>query len=354
MIYLFNLLYSTIYSTFIKKMKFLYFLPVFIVWVGIIGLQYDVGTDYFSYLNIFNDENYLNIYFNKKEYIFFYFVKILKIFFKNGQSFFIMVSFLENILFYLFIKNLVKYKFLEIKDLWIFIFAFFSYGTVFYNQMNGIRQYFNIYLFSMAMIFSFYSQKIKYIFIFITGSYIHQSFLYLFPCYFYKIIEKALTKKFLLYLFLVVIISNFLPIPELVKKFIHLVPEYKHYIDKFTLDIINSKMKIVKFIFIPFYIESIYLLDKIEEKPKQWFLKLGIVSFAIRIFCLRTMMLNRIGEYFNLLSIFPICYLLIFYYRTNKKVKFLLLASMIIGLFLVKTLILPQKEYLYKCVLFYN
>ena len=125
------------------------------------------------------------------------------------------------------------------------------------------------------------------------------------------------------------------------------IPRYSGYIYTHYFEEISFHNKITKYIFVPFYIDSINLLDKMEEK-KIHTLKLGIVSFITRIFCLKLTVLNRIGEYFTLFSIFPFYYLIIYYYENKKNFKLFLLLSIIIGLFFTKILIFPEKEYAYR------
>lgn len=107
MIYFINALFSVSYAYWFKKFKtfnFLIFFPIFFIWFLIIGFQYDVGTDYFNYLNIFYNKNLLELYSRKKEYIFYYAILYLKNIFSNGQILFIITSFFENLLMYFFIR----------------------------------------------------------------------------------------------------------------------------------------------------------------------------------------------------------------------------------------------------------
>lgn len=351
MIYLLNLIFSVFYMYFfrkIKKFNFLVFFPIFFLWFLIIGFQYGVGTDYFNYLNIFYDENYLSLYYRIKEYLFFYYVKLLKNFFLNGQSLFIMTAFLENLLMYFFIKKLVKEKIISKRKIFVFIFLFLCYGTNFYNQMNGLRQYFNIYLLSFALINVYDKEYLKYIINFFIGVNIHRSFMYLFPIFFIKFLIKKLNKKFLIFLLILSFAFNFISVSELIKNFLMYIPRYRHYVyyDYFAeIPIIN---KITKFVYIPFYFLAINLLDKINDDKKLYVLKIGVLAFIFRIFCLKITVLNRVGEYFVLFSIFPIYFLLIESYKNKKYFLIFILVSIIVIIFSIKVLILPQKEYLYK------
>lgn len=355
MIYLLNVIFSISYMYVLKKMKkfnFVIFCPIFFLWFFIIGFQYDVGTDYFNYLNIFYNENYLNLYYRIEEYLFFYYVKILKKLFLNGQSLFIITAFLENLLMYFFIKKLVKENIISKRKIFVFIFLFLCYGTNFYNQMNGLRQYFNIYLLSFALINIYNREIFKYIINFFIGINIHRSFLYLFPIFFGKFLIDKINKRFLIFLLTLSFIFNFMPVLEWMKKILIYIPRYGHYIyyDYFAeIPLIN---KMTKFIYIPFYFLAINLLDKINSDKKIYVLKIGILAFIFRIFCLKITVLNRVGEYFVLFSIFPLYFLLTESYKNKKYFLIFTLVSIIILLFSIKVLILPRGEYLYKSYFF--
>ena len=355
MIYIFNVIFSIIYTYFfryIKKYNFLVFFPIFFLWFLIIGFQYNVGTDYFNYLDIFYDKKVLELYYRKKEYIFYYFIVLLKKFFLNGQSLFISVSFLENLLLYFFIKKLIKENIIEKKYVFIFIFIFLCYGTNFYNQMNVLRQYFNIYLLSFCIIYVYNGEIFKYIISFVIATNIHRSFICLFPIFLIKYLVKKLNKKKFILLLLLSIIFNFLPVLGYIKKILLFFPRYSHYIYSDYFLEIPLLNKMTKFIYIPFYFLSINLLDSINSEKKQYILKVGILAFIIRIFCLKVSVLNRIGEYFTLISIFPIYYLISEYYKRKKFYVIFILVLIIIMLFIFKVLIFPKGEYLYRSYFF--
>lgn len=106
---------------------------------------------------------------------------------------------------------------------------------------------------------------------------------------------------------------------------------------------------ITKIIYLPFYIKSTFLIKKFtNNKNKLFILKIGILAFAIKLFCLSSGALNRIGEYFGLVILFPVYFLIEDYVENNKKICLFILMSMIIILYILKILIFPSGEYLYK------
>lgn len=354
LIYFFNACISTVYFYFFRqKNKLSLLFPLILIWTIIIGGQYNVGTDYFSYLKIFYNENKLELYYRQQEYIFYFFIKLLRSFFKNGQFFFIIVGLIENLLLLVIIKKLINNKVLTKKYLYLFIFIFFCYGSIFYNQMNMIRQYFNIYI---LMFLSFYILKkefIKYNLLFIVGVNIHRSLLFLYPIYFiFNYILKKVNFKTVLLIFILGVLLSLInlenEISYLIKEY---VPRYSNFLnDKFFIKT-EIKTKITKLIFIPFYFESIFLIEK-EKSIKNEFLKIGICSYVIKLITLNIVILTRVGEYFNFFILFPIYFLIENYIKDKKKIKLFILLSLIMVIFCIKVLVFPSGEYLYKFYLF--
>lgn len=356
MIYLINAIYSILYFYLIKKYKrinFIIFFPIFFIWLIILGFQYGVGTDYFNYLRIYKNTNNIQfLYFSQKEYIFYYFLKLLNFFSKNGQLLFISVSFLENIIFYIFLKKLVDFKLIKIKEIYVFIFIFLCFGTSFYNQMNTLRQYFNIYLFSLAVIYLLFNKKIKYALLILIGSYIHKSILYLLPIIGVKFFIKKFKISYLYFLLIFSCCFICFPVEDIFIYIVKYIPRYNDYIESRFFSKIHFQAQITKIIFIPFYFEAIKLIKKEKNENIIMLLKIGLLSFMIRIISLKNIMITRMSEYFIILSIFPIYYLIIYYYKNQKKMELYCLISMIFGLFLIKILVFPRGEYLYNSYFF--
>lgn len=336
----------------IKKINILYFFPIIFLWTFILGFQYDVGTDYFNYLKIYNSESELTYYFYKKEFIFFYFVKFLKFFFENGQILFILVSLFENLLFFYYLKLMINNQLISKEKIYLFVFLFLCFGTNFYNQMNGIRQYFNIYLLSISIFYIYNKEIFKYALLFIIGTNIHRSFLFLIPFYLIKYISKLLNSKNLKFLIFISLLLNFLPIVEFLKTLFSYIPRYSHYIESPFFKELGITQKITKFIYLPYYLSSCSLINEDDNSIKQFILKVGLLSYIIKIFCLKVVILSRIGEYFTLLAIYPIFLLLEKYIKKKNYINLAILLGIIIGLFIVKVIIFPRGEYLYRSYLF--
>ncbi len=357
MVYFFNLLYSTIYFFMIRRSKKITVLicsPIIIIWTLIIGGQYGVGTDYFSYMNIFYSNISLEFYYRRKEYIFYFLIKILKNLFKDGQVLFLTVGLLEAILFIFLIKKMLKLKILEKEYSYIFVFIFLAHGTLFYNQMNALRQYFNTYIFVLMIIVALEKKYLLYNICFYIGLNIHRSFILIYPFYvIFKILRKRITLNILIIGLFISIFINFIDVKKYVEILILYLPRYSHYAEKDYFSIISLENKITKLIYFPYIYESIFLLKKLRSSIQREMLNIGIISYIIKTTCLVTTVTNRIGEYFNILALFPVYYLIIYYIKNNNKYKLLFLVGLILGIFIFKVLIVPRGEYLYKFYLFH-
>lgn len=102
--------------------------------------------------------------------------------------------------------------------------------TVFHNQMNGIRQYFVIYLFTLSIIYYINNNKGKSFIDFIIGIGIHKSIVILFPFYFLINRIKKITKiEGYVLLISSIIILIFFPVMEFVKLILVHIPYYDYY-----------------------------------------------------------------------------------------------------------------------------
>ena len=114
-----------------KKLVLVFFC---LVYVCITGLQFDVGTDYFSYTSLF-EGNYIELYKRKKEYAFYYLCLFMSKYGIHPQWGFLLLSCIQYICIYRFLK------FLNLKSYTIFFYLYLTVCTFLYNQTNAIRQY---------------------------------------------------------------------------------------------------------------------------------------------------------------------------------------------------------------------
>ncbi len=335
--YIFNLIFSIFLSYIGDKYKCkkitLFF--ILVLWSFIIGFQYNVGADYFSYLKAFENKDLALRYLNLKEYIFYYFIYFYQKIFLNGQYAFFIIAMLQNYLFYKILKLS------KVKKYSIFIILFLCICTIFHNQMNGIRQYFTIYIFTLATIYILIDCYFKLSFIFLIGIGIHKSLILLFPFLLsFKFIKK-LNKKKILLLFILMLIFIFIPFKNIIFKLLEYTP-YKNYIYYKNTEIFNDleiKYILSKLIYFPIYILSInnkknFKLNSFKEK----IYAIGLISYVLKIMLLKNMILARIGDYFTILSLFPIYYYLENLYNRKQLKKLFIIISYILSIYIFKIL----------------
>lgn len=350
MVYLLNIIVSVGYSYIVrknKKMRFNVYIPIILLWILILGGQDGVGTDYYSYKKIYEEHHVLERFYNVKEYLFYYFIIFFSKFIKNGQFLFFFDSLLKTILFFIILKKTISNKYS-----YIFIFLYLSYSTIFYNQMNGIRNYLAGYFFTLGVIYLIKNQKKIFFLLLGIGNFIHKTCLYMFSIFFInKQIKKNIdNKKIYIFLFLGIIIA-FLPLKEMIGNTVgKIIPTYSHYFTsqyyKNEMEIIN---KIARIVWFPFYINSVMLIGNNLEGR---LIKYGILGYFIKLFTIAVPIFSRLAIYFSILEIYPIFYLIIYYLKTKKILRLFFLVFLIFIFIISKILIFPKGEYLYKAIYF--
>jgi hypothetical protein len=128
----------------------------------------------------------------------------------------------------------------------------------------------------------------------------------------------------------------------------------KNSIDTNELPLIN---RITKYIYVPFYFISIYAYKTLNTSLDKYLFKVGFISFCIRLIFLASQILARFGLYFEILSLFPLYYLLIYllyWKKHNKEVRFFLISIFLIiniVLLFAKVVLLPVGEFHYKSII---
>lgn len=353
MVYLINIIISVAYSYILRKnnkISLSMYIPIMLLWVLILGGQDGVGTDYYSYKKIYEEHYVLGRFYKAGEYLFYYFVIFFSKFIKNGQFLFFFDAIIKVILFFIILKKTVSNKFS-----YIFIFLYLSYSTIFYNQMNGIRNYLAGYFFTIGLIYLLENKKVFFLFFLGLGNFIHKTCLYMFSIFFINIkIKKNISSK-KLYMFLILgLVLAFLPLKEIIRNISgKVIPTYSHY---FTSQFYENEMEVInkisRIIWLPFYFESIKLIEVNKNYKEKILIKYGILGYFIRLFTVAVPIFSRLAIYFSILEIYPIFYLVIYYLKKEKILKLLVLVFLIFIFIGSKILIFPKGEYLYKTIFF--
>ena len=348
--FLINLLYSlgcTILYDKYKNKIFIFIMLVF--WIGLMGFQYEVGTDYDTYLKYFNGIRDVQ-FFKKDEILFYYLVKSVKFIGVNGQGLFFVVATLQMFIFYkiLNFKNFIKNKTL-------FIFLYLCYTTIFHSQLNGLRQCIAVYFFTIAILES----KIKQYLYFITGVLFHKSLIILLPILIFKKIfinKKIYTLYFFIFFgtFLLYFI-NFENIFESLYKIVtNCLGIYRGYVGS---DFLISKPSIVnvitRYMYIPLYYIILYCIYKkrlILTRAENEICSLGILFYILKIIGAYFRPISRLSLYGEILMIYPV-YIFLLKSDISKTLKKMIILVILFS-YLLKICVFPSAEFLYKSYLF--
>ena len=354
MIFFGNLIYSLICAYCIDRIikqhngisdwaLLLLLFPIFIIWLIICGGQDHVGTDYPSYMEIFN--GYIeDRYANSGELGFVTLVKFLNILGFKGQALFFFIYSINFIFFYLLLKRIDSQYF-------IYILLYIVVTGLFNNQLNILRQATAIYIGTYATILILEGNGLKGLLFIILASSFHISSVVLLVVYFYKIFAMITPFWLNKCVYICFILGIFLGADFLVL-FMPFLPEnYTWHIQSGAVEQRSFIIQLTKFIYIPLYLLAIskygkYRLSCVEK----YLFHLGIISFCLRLLLVNLTIVSRIGDAFILISIYPLYTYMNYLYKNNKYILFLGITCSITFMYFVKTIILPVGEYLYQSI----
>lgn len=326
--------------------------PVILVWVLFIGGQYNVGTDYFSYLYIFNGGN-LYYLLGKGDVGFVRIVEFLNSYGIHGQSIFFIFSFI-----WIIILCYAGRTFTENRYLYLFIFIFVTFSSMFHNQMNVIRQYCAVYLFTLGVCLFYRQHKFWSLLPFLSMLTIHSSsivMLVLFPVIGY--LGYRIEKRRFLYIFLIVAIIFSVSFPaDLLERIVGHFTQYETYMERGDdvgfAETVNIFNKITKYVNIPIIVYAIYLFPKMNlTKVNKTLFIVGVCGFCFKLALVDVNIVRRMGAYFEILMCVPILYLLIFLKeRGSWKLAFIMLYLLLP--YVVKVTFAAKGEYLYNSIFF--
>lgn len=358
MVFAFNLLYTTIcsfcFSRFynINKYKYisyiLFLLPIWSIWLIICGGQYKVGTDYESYYHIFKNVD-THLYIQNREFLFVWITELSAFLNLPPQTPFYIFYFIGFFLFLLIISKL------EHKTSFIFIILYLAVSNVFNNQLNGLRQYTAIYIYTLAFFYLYKNNGIiKYIICILTASLIHASSIILLPLAAFKLKHNYNIKTLKSIFLLSIVFSLFGNFDWLLSVFDFLIPtHYRHYIEGTFNTSHSFTTLITKLMYIPLYWYSFKLIKQRKLQNFDLYLyNIGMISYSLRLFFLNNYILNRVGDSLTLISIFPLYYLLRDLYLRKENGIFSVIILFFLSFYLLKVVVFPKQEYLYNSIYF--
>lgn len=358
MIYVFVLLFCSSYFYAFKDKDVDYFYKFIIINAPVLFLlfifpafQLDVGSDYYTYKNIYHYPDYLDIFERKSEYIFIYLYEIA-INLKLGDQFvFIFSSFVNSLSLLFIIFKLKKHGYKE----WLVFFIFFTVTGIYNNQMNGLRQYVVIMLLPISVMLFFDFKYIKFTILLFLSRFVHTFAmleLIIIPIYYFN---KSFSVRFKIFSFfimpiIVIFISGF--IDFLV---VNYIPIYAHYLDSDYSSALSITSILSKLIYLPLFFLFFYLWDKNEiiiSDVSSFFVSIFIITYWVILISLKFGFGYRISTMFIFFYIFPIYHLVIYFLSENKiSVAFLLILYLFVPYF-TKVVLFPVGEFDYNSIIF--
>lgn len=350
--FLFVLTYVSVYLAIIEKNKssFLAMLPAFCVYFLVAALQYDVGTDYFSYIGIFENENRHWYYFNRGEYLFFGLNQLLNWFSLPSQSIFFAISLIQASLFFLYLK-LVKNKGFIV---WLFFVTFFCVTNIYNNQLNGLRQYVVIAGLPLFALLVHDKKLIKSLCLLFTLSLFHNTawiLLVIYPLiYLQTFISKRLFILFVFSALAYLLAGQF--IYQLTSTFL---PNYIQYLDGELAEPKSFSLFLTKLYYLPliFYFYLVYRKGSDTTFGRYFHSMVFIFSVTYWFFLLALTLgiATRLYYYFIFFYAFPIYYVLHYNFSKNRLLTFILLLAYIVMPYVAKVTFLAKAEFLYESIL---
>ncbi len=328
----------------------LFSLTLAIPWLIVCGSQYASGTDYFSYMDTFTTGD-VGIFYNKNEFLF---AKIVEIYHKMDwppQGLYFIFYAISFLFFFL-----TCYK-LNNRYIFIFILLYFCVSNLFNNQLNGLRQSVATYIITYAALcLNDRHGRLRFLILIIFGSLFHASSWFALILIVFNSnrinIHKQLCRILLIVSLLLTIggsgIINFLF--DVLNGFIPGI--YTHLLEGSFNQSIGIIGMIPKLILFPLYYRSTRFLTGPHTPKEKRLYKIGIICYMLRLMSIQNIILDRLGYIFVLLSVFP----LFLYWTTllhkKKNLEFTVSIFIPITLFLMKVIVLPEKEYLYNSVIY--
>jgi hypothetical protein len=276
-----------------------------------LGLRYNFGNDYETYIGLFNQvKDNPDIAFDQKMYIFYEpgWMLLNWIFVPFGFfSMTLFIAFFYSIVFYKLIKGNIQYQYY-----WIAVFfVVFNPGFLLVHSTT-MRQMIAILISFMSINFIFEKRFIPFVLCILLAATFHYTsltLLFISPFLFDNRKVSLIFGTFLFSVYLFFFLSGSLLIPYFSQLVTLFSERYETYSDKGTA---NSGLG---FIFYSSLLLLTLMLDKLQDKKIALFFKLTIVYFMLMPFTLIIEMSSRIGMYFlpAIVIVYP------FIYKTLKS-----------------------------------
>ena len=279
-----------------KMVIFLELFPMFLI----LAFQQAIGTDYYNYIRIFNQEV---IFSYSRGPLFKILVLFLKNIFNNERSLFITIAAIQMILFYKIIDILYEKKF--IKDISLFVFLSISVTGFYFRLFNTLRSSIACLFIVISLLYLLENNLKKSFLLMILGSGFHPSvfiwnIIFLMKNMLYKKLKINRIMTFILISFSLNKL-NFIPnLAKIVYESEINIPYRSYLISKHMFPYIKS-YGVGTIINIIIFIYSLYIVYKNEiNKEKIFLYNIGYLFFSLGILFSNIPIFSRLLEGGNL------------------------------------------------------
>lgn len=303
----------------LKKSKKIY---LFLLILGflIVAFQGPLGTDYYSYIRIYNGEKFFS---PRKGILFIKMIEILNKMNFEYRSMFIVMGMIDLVLIYKIIKKMKKNNIIENELLYYIILVFST--NMYLQAFNGMRAVIATLFYMLSYLMVLEGGKIISIVTILIGSLFHPSILIIVPLLYLK---KFLKIKYNIYVIIFYLtISIFLREYELFTKVAkYLYNEYpnfmyRHYLNsEFLMPYKNVPLKSLN---IAIYVKYLFSLFSLRYYKKEnncnriLFFNIGYFSLGINFIFGESPMFLRLVTLLNFFLCYP------FYNILKKREKML-------------------------------
>jgi len=329
----------------------------FLLYFGVAALQYKVGTDYLSYVYIYNNQPETLIkYYEGGEYSFYYLNKMLSWFNAPAQSIFVVFSFIQSFFIFLFFSKMKVRGY----QIYFIFYVFFTVTNIYNNQLNVIRQYAALSMLPLITYYCYQNKNIKALCLIFFASTFHSSAFLFFLVYIFKYINTKIDSK-MHFWFFVISLPVYILFGKNAGYFVSLLAGgYSSYLGtSFFSGQENVIFMITKVYYIPLFFLYFYIFhrnEKYNHCEGDGYFKYCMTIFSLTywsfVLILFAGIFSRISDYFKFFYIFPIYYLSVYFY-SRKKIMYLMFVLIYIAFpYFLKVTFFANAEFSYRSYIF--
>lgn len=330
----------------------LWYSPILVAMFLTLAFQYNVGTDYFNYIEMTGNDatglRKLNELIADKEYLFALFVKLAQIT-NYPQLLFILTAAVQTITFTLALQQL------RARDcsVTLILFLYFTLCVSFFNQFNTMRQFISVNILFLAIVLLLNTQKLVPwpLCVSLLAPFFHRTswIMVLFIILFYLLRNKIKFNNRILIIGSILCAALYLvDINALIAWISQATGQFTEYIgNKYVekLPLLNIATRLAKLVVVYYCYWNLRKVKLSADEHK--LLVLSELAVFMMLISFSSTLLWRIYLYVDILLIFPA---MLFYKYEPNRTKKLVVAAYLAAMLLAKILLFPSGEYLYQSV----